>query len=1102
MKIFYCNIRGLKSKTTSLEAVLDQTKPDIIVIAETQIIGRSKVKIQNYNINGEANRNTKSGGILIGTRKNSDIETVILKKDAKNQQIWAIIRTKTYSFRICIVYGYSSEERVSQEELEEWYVVLEEEYMKQMEYDTIIIGDFNAHTGSDELPINLNGKNLNALIERRNLININNLDICNGKYTREDKNGTKTIIDYAIADENIINKIKEMYIDDQHRYKMHRYRKINNKCEEIATDHNPIIIKLEVEIGKKKEKVTRWNFNNKECLEKFQRETNNINMKEEWGNEGDIDTKYKKWEKQIKGLMYKCFNKITLKEKATNTEVKGLIQIKRKLNQKISEIQNLNIKSNIVITKLRQRKTELIEEITTKINQSRGKRNKRKLDEIAKGAIKDEIWQVRKKNITKTDNKHAVKDLEGKILTTKESILLRYQEYYKNLLQNREIPNEYKNQTKLINETFQHRMMITKYDHLPINQEFTEKELNRAIKTMKTGKAPGPDNITYELLINAGPSLRKNLLKMINYFWVNENIPSKLKTLYIKSMYKGKGDICELENQRGLFLSSTIIKFYEKMMYNRAYPMTENHGFSEYQSGGRKKHSPTDQVFIIRTLQEYYMYRGKPYFIEFCDLQKAFDKMILKNVMDNLWNSEARGRIWRNIYEINKNTDAIIKTPYGETEKINISEILKQGSVLASTLAALHTDSSTKFKQEELGARYGDIHIHSLLFQDDIARIETDAEKLNAANKIYEIFQDINGMLFHKSKTVYISNTQNNQINLNDKQVNQVKSTKYLGDIITDNGKLDENIEDRRLKINGVVAEIRSIMMEAEEDLEILAAIQYYEGIVKTKLIYNCESWINITKSNMEELEKIQNNSLKRLLRIPFSTPSVGLLYELKIPSIKTSIIQRKLMYYHKLLNTEKSLAASILKQQDSIQSNHFLKEIKQALHDYKINNEIKEIQEMSKNQWKKIVQKSLNEFDESEIKKICEISSKCKNLTNSTENRRYINELDSANAKIILMEKLNMTDVKLNYKGSYTSFECRTCGKEDENTTHLLNCPELGSTDKRITEIHNNLKDNNSAMLPGDLKSLAQCLLNKITIRDKLVYNTASNSSIDADNH
>ena len=1101
MKIFYCNIRGLKSKTTSLETVLEQVKPDIIVIAETQIIGRCKIKIQNYNINGEANRNSKSGGILIGTRKSSDIETVILKKDAKNQQIWAIIRAKTYSFRICIVYGYPSEDRISQEELEEWYVVLEEEYMKQIEYDTIIIGDFNAHTGLDSLPINTNGKNLNALLERRNLINVNEQDICKGKYTREDKNGTKTVIDYVLADQNILNKIKEVYIDDQHKYQMHRYRKINNKSQEIATDHNPILIKMEIEIGNKKEKVTRWNFNNKECLEKFKKETTHIIMKEQWNNEGDINEKYKRWEKQITGLMYKCFQRITLKDKPVNTEVKNLIITKRKLNQKICEIQNLNLTSNIVITKLRERKTELIEEITTKININRGKRNKIKLDEMVKGNIKNEIWQIRKRNISKADTKHAVKDLKGEIITTKENILSRYQEYYKELLQNREIPQEYKEIENLVNETFQNRMKITKYDNLPINQEFTENELNKAINSMKTGKAPGPDQITYELLINSGTNLRKNLLNMINHFWMKEAIPTKLQTLYIKSMYKGKGDICELENQRGLFLSSNIIKFYEKMMYNRTYPKTENNGFSQFQSGGRKHHSPTDQVFIIRTLQEYYLYRGKSYFIEFCDLQKAFDKMILKNVMDNLWNADTRGRIWRNIYQINKNTDAIIKTPYGETEKINITEILKQGSVLASTLAALHTDSSTKMKQEELGARYGEIYIHSLLFQDDIARIETNAEKLNAANRIYEIFQDTNGMLFHKLKTVYISNTQNSHIMLNNKQINQVKSTKYLGDIISDNGKLDETIEDRRLKINGIVAEIRSIMMEAEEDLEILAAIQYYEGIVKSKLLYNCETWINLTKTNIDDLEKIQNNSLKRLLRIPFSTPSMGLIYELNLPTIKASINQRKIMYFHRLLNSEKSLASTILKQQKSIQSNHFLNEINQLLQYYDINYSIEQIQEMSKERWKKIVQKNINETDTMEIREACKTSSKCKNLPNTDDNRKYIETLESTDAKTILIEKLNMTDVKINYKGSYTTYECRVCRKAEENTSHLINCLDLGAIDDNINNIHLTLKENCVAMLPEKLKSLAQFIRLKLSNRDKLMSNTASVTSIDEDN-
>ena len=1102
MKIFYCNIRGLKSKTTSLETVLDQTKPDIILIAETQVIGRCKIKIQNYIINGEANRNNKSGGILIGTRKNSDIETVILKKDPKNQQIWAIIRTKTYSLRVCLVYGYPSEHRITPEELEEWYVVLEEEYMKQMEYDTMIIGDFNAHTGTDGMPMNSNGKNLNALVERRNLINMNNQSTCKGKFTREDKNGTKTIIDYVIADQNMQNKIKEVYIDDQHKYKMHRYRKVHEKSEEIATDHNPILIKLEIEIGNKKEKITRWNFNSEKCLKQFKKETTNINMKEQWNNEGDIDNKYRKWEKQITGLMYKCFDRITIKDKPTNNEVKDLINIKRKLNQKICQIQTLSLKSNIVINRLKQRKTDLIEEITTKINLNRGKRNKMKMNEMAKGAIKDEIWQIRKQNVTKSDTKHAVKDMKGNLITTKENILLRYQEYYSDLLQNRKIPQEYQNHSKLIDETFQNRMKITKYDNLPINQEFSESELNKAIRTMKTGKAPGPDQVTYELIINSGTNLKKNLLKMINYFWMKENIPTKLKTLYIKSMYKGKGDICELENQRGLFLSSNIIKTYEKMIYNRTYPKTESEGFSKYQCGGRKYHSPTDQVFIIRTLQEYYAYRGKNYFIEFCDLQKAFDKMILKNVMDNLWNAEAKGRIWRNIYEINKTTDAIIKTPYGETEKIHITEILKQGSVLASTLAALHTDSSTRLKEEELGARYGDIYIHSLLFQDDIARIETNAEKLNAANKIYEIFQDLNGMMFHKLKTVFISNTQKKDIKLNNNQIKQVKSTKYLGDIISDNGKLDENIEDRRLKVNGVVAEIRSIMMEAEEDLEIQAAIQYYEGIVKTKLLYNCETWINMNKTNIDELEKIQNNSLKRLLRIPFSTPSMGLLYELKLLTIKASINQRKLMYFHKLTNAEKSLASSILKQQESIQSNHFLKEIKQNLQYYNINYDINEIKEMSKENWKKQVHTAIAEIDTLEIKEHCRNSSKCRNLTNTTDNRDYIDQIDSKSAKIILLEKLNMTDVKTNYKGSYTSYECRLCGKEREDTTHLLNCTELGEIDTNLNEIHRELSENRSAMLPDNLKSLAKHILLKVSKRDKLVSNTASGPSIDEDNH
>ena len=1086
----------------SLETILENLKPSIVLLAETQSTGRHKINIEGYDVNGVANKNTRSGGLMIATRKGTGIETIITRKEVKHQQLWAIVRSKGHAFRLCLAYGYANEHTIEEEEIDDWFITLEEEYLKQPEYDTLLIGDFNAHTGTDNLPMNKNGKNINALVDRRSLVNLNNEDICQGKYTREDPNGTRTIIDYAIADESFLSKIKKVYIDDQHKYKPMGYRKVNKVVKETPTDHNVILLQIEVPVEKIKEKIVKWNFSNKNCLDKFKRETENIIMKENWNEEGDIENKFKKWEKQITSLLYKCFNRITVKEKHKNKKTKELISIKRKLNQKISEIQNQSIESNIIIDYLKERKLELLEEITTNIAIDRGKRMKGRLDQLSKREIQDDIWQIRKKALSKSNTKHTVNNKDGNIISTKKEIQERYQEYYRELLNNRPIHDDYSKHEEMIKESFQMRMNIKKYDDRKINQKFDEKELKKAIQSMKNGKAPGPDQITYEILKHAGKSLRENILAMMNYFWINEQIPTKLQTVYIKSMYKGKGNISDLENQRGLFLGSNILKTYEKMFINRAYPEIEANGFTKMQCGGRKERSPTDQVFVLRAAMEYMIYMGKEYYIEFCDLKKAFDKMILINVMEDLWQANIKGRIWRNIFIINQSTNIIIKTPYGETEKMNVEQILKQGSVLASTLAALHTDSSNKYLQKELGTWYGNLHLHSLLFQDDIARIERTDENLNLANKAYETFQNLNGMEFHETKTVYISNKNKSSIKINDKQLLQKRSVKYLGDIISYDNKYDDNIEDRKSSLNGIIAEIRSIMNEAQEDLEITVAKQYHEGIVMSKLLYNCETWTNLTKNNLEELEKIQNNAIKRLLRIPFSTPSMGLLYELKLPTIKARISIKKLMYIHKLYQHEDSLAYAVLKEQENLPSNHFLKEIQEMMKNYNIKYNTEEIKAMSKSKWKTIVVQAVKKIDQKEIKEWCQKSSKCKDLIRSNEqNTNYIEKIDSQNAKIILMERLNMTNVKTNYQGRYhkpnSTLCCTLCEKEEETTNHLLQCSTLEKTPHDIIDCLIKLKDNDT-LLPDDLKLLAQTISKKLEDRDKLLTTAAFETSID----
>ena len=133
----------------------------------------------------------------------------------------------------------------------------------------------------------------------------------------------------------------------------------------------------------------------------------------------------------------------------------------------------------------------------------------------------------------------------------------------------------------------------------------------------------------------------------------------------IKSIYKGKGETNCLNNHRGIFLSSILLKFYEKLIMNRACSKIEKNSFSEFQAGGRPYRGTRDQLFILRSVMEYKIYNKDKMLLQFMDLSKAFDKMVLKIVMNNLWDAEVRGKIWRVIYKINEYAELTIKTPFG-----------------------------------------------------------------------------------------------------------------------------------------------------------------------------------------------------------------------------------------------------------------------------------------------------------------------------------------------------------------------------------------------------------------------------------------------------
>ena len=70
-------------------------------------------------------------------------------------------------------------------------------------------------------------------------------------------------------------------------------------------------------------------------------------------------------------------------------------------------------------------------------------------------------------------------------------------------------------------------------------------------------------------------------------------------------------------------------------------------------------------------------------------------------------------------------------------------------------------------------------------------------------------------------------------------------------------------------------------------------------------LLFNCESWIGITDSQIAELQNFQDKFLRKLLHLPISTPKALLHWDGGMEMMKWRIAKSKLMFIRKLILKE-----------------------------------------------------------------------------------------------------------------------------------------------------------------------------------------------------
>ena len=172
----------------------------------------------------------------------ANICTVVEKSSEVGEMMWIVLDNNRMRMRIGVIYA-PQECRTSKEELKLMYDKIGNQILlaKQKKQKILIVGDFNCkigeHINGNRPDVTKGGKMLLKLVERNKLSILNSSEKCDGLWTRVEGN-KKSVLDYAIVDEDSINTLESMLIDEKREFSPIGY---DQKGNPVLSDHNMLV---------------------------------------------------------------------------------------------------------------------------------------------------------------------------------------------------------------------------------------------------------------------------------------------------------------------------------------------------------------------------------------------------------------------------------------------------------------------------------------------------------------------------------------------------------------------------------------------------------------------------------------------------------------------------------------------------------------------------------------------------------------------------------------------------------------------------------------------------------------------------------------------
>ena len=404
------------------------------------------------------------------------------------------------------------------------------------------------------------------------------------------------------------------------------------------------------------------------------------------------------------------------------------------------------------------------------------------------------------------------------------------------------------------------------------------------LKSLKSGKAPGPDKITQEYLSINLDKTADILVCIFNQSLQTGALPDEWKLAHVTPIYK-QGGRSSPSNYRPVSLTCICCKLLEHIVHHHLSKQLDEI-LHENQHGFRKGLSCVTQLAtvthdILKSIE-----KGVSVHAIVLDFSKAFDVVDHQLLLSKMIKLKINPIIirWVSSFLSERYQRVILN---GENSDLTaVTSGVPQGSVLGPALFILFINDIVDCVSNSTIRLFADdtLIYHPITGPGEQAELQDDLNSLTSWAKI-------NKMRFNAGKSNFISfgdKTLNAYIYKLDKSVlNACTTIKYLGVIISQDMKWHHHITAVYTKALRILGLLKHSLYSAPQKIKLLA----YKTICRPLLEYAAEVWDPVTKSHSTQLENIQSKAIRFVKNIKGRDISVT---DSKVEAGLTSLQKRR----------------------------------------------------------------------------------------------------------------------------------------------------------------------------------------------------------------